>query len=101
MIKSIVFKITEVSTPYYTFFLLLYSILTEFLTVLFFFIVYFLSFRSAQALLMGASSAAQAFAFAPNFQKGIKAAGRVILLLNRQSKITDPAVPINNFVSLM
>ncbi|KAL0838717.1 hypothetical protein ABMA28_016779 [Loxostege sticticalis] len=53
--------------------------------------------RSAQALLMGASSAAQAFAFAPNFQKGIKAAGRVILLLNRQSKITDPAVPINNF----
>ncbi|KAJ8733987.1 hypothetical protein PYW07_014538 [Mythimna separata] len=50
-------------------------------------------FKSAQALLMGASSAAQAFAFAPNFQKGIKAAGRVIVLLNRQSKITDPAHP--------
>ncbi|KAI8436928.1 hypothetical protein MSG28_010354 [Choristoneura fumiferana] len=50
--------------------------------------------KSSQALLMGASSAAQAFAFAPNFQKGIKAAGRIILLLNRQSKITDPAHPV-------
>ncbi|CAH1643412.1 unnamed protein product [Spodoptera littoralis] len=50
-------------------------------------------FKSAQALLMGATSAAQAFAFAPNFQKGIKAAGRVIVLLGRQSKITDPAEP--------
>ncbi|CAH0600439.1 unnamed protein product [Chrysodeixis includens] len=54
---------------------------------------YSVVFKSAQALLMGASSAAQAFAFAPNFQKGIKAAGRVINLLNRQSKITDPAHP--------
>lgn len=42
---------------------------------------------------MGSSSAAQAFAFAPNFQKGIKAAGRVIVILNRQSKITDPIQP--------
>ena len=49
---------------------------------------------------MGASSAAQAFAFAPNFQKGIKAAGRIIVLLNRQSKITDPITPaVKNFVS--
>ncbi|XP_047533221.1 ATP-dependent translocase ABCB1-like [Vanessa atalanta] len=46
--------------------------------------------KSAQTLLMGSSSAAQAFAFAPNFQKGIKAAGRVIVILNRQSKIMDP-----------
>ncbi|XP_063825682.1 ATP-dependent translocase ABCB1 [Ostrinia nubilalis] len=53
--------------------------------------------KSAQALLMGASSAAQAFAFAPNFQKGIKAAGRVTGLLNKRSKITDPANPIENF----
>nr|QCO93567.1 ATP-binding cassette subfamily B member 1 [Chilo suppressalis] len=54
--------------------------------------------KSAQALLMGASSAAQAFAFAPNFQKGIKAAGRVIVLLDRESKITDPVKPsIHNF----
>lgn len=50
-------------------------------------------FRAAQALLTGASSAAQAFAFAPNFQKGILAAGRVIVLLNRQSKIQDPEKP--------
>ncbi|XP_072949349.1 ATP-dependent translocase ABCB1 [Epargyreus clarus] len=54
--------------------------------------------KSAQALLMGSSSAAQAFAFAPNFQKGIKAAGRVIVMLNRQSKITDPEKPaVNDF----
>ncbi|XP_075982316.1 multi drug resistance 50 [Anticarsia gemmatalis] len=59
---------------------------------------YSVVFKAAQALLMGASSAAQAFAFAPNFQKGIKAAGRVIVLLNRQSKITDPAQPaVNDF----
>lgn len=57
-------------------------------------------FRSAQALLMGSASAAQAFAFAPNFQKGILAAGRIIVLLNRQSKITDPTHPAEeNFVS--
>lgn len=63
-------------------------------------IQYLYIFRSAQALLMGSSSAAQAFAFAPNFQKGIRAAGRIIILLNRQSKITDPAKPaVENFVS--
>ncbi|KAH9634092.1 hypothetical protein HF086_001294 [Spodoptera exigua] len=57
-------------------------------------------FKSAQALLMGATSAAQAFAFAPNFQKGIKAAGRVIVLLGRPSKITDPAEPaVKQFIS--
>ncbi|CAH2096061.1 unnamed protein product [Euphydryas editha] len=54
--------------------------------------------KSAQTLLMGSSSATQAFAFAPNFQKGLKAAGRVIVILNRQSKIADPAQPaIENF----
>ncbi|XP_047990871.1 ATP-dependent translocase ABCB1-like [Leguminivora glycinivorella] len=54
--------------------------------------------KSAQALLMGASSAAQGFAFAPNFQKGIKAAGRIIVLLNRESKIKDPDSPaVKNF----
>lgn len=58
------------------------------------------AFRSSQALLMGASSAAEAFAFAPNFQKGIKAAGRVRNLLERESKITDPLKPaVENFVS--
>ncbi|XP_060800783.1 ATP-dependent translocase ABCB1 isoform X2 [Amyelois transitella] len=58
---------------------------------------YALILKSAQALLMGASSAAQAFAFAPNFQKGIKAAGRVIQLLNKESKITDPKKPVTRF----
>ncbi|XP_061383690.1 ATP-dependent translocase ABCB1-like [Danaus plexippus] len=54
--------------------------------------------KSAQTLLMGSSSAAQAFAFAPNFQKGIKAAGRAIVILGRQSKIVDPIEPaVENF----
>ncbi|XP_053600258.1 ATP-dependent translocase ABCB1-like isoform X2 [Plodia interpunctella] len=58
---------------------------------------YALILKSAQALLMGATSAAQAFAFAPNFQKGIVAAGRVIKLLNKESKIKDPVKPFNGF----
>lgn len=50
---------------------------------------------------MGSTSAAQAFAFAPNFQNGIKAAARIIVTLRRQSKIVDPAKPaVKNFVSL-
>ncbi|XP_052753180.1 ATP-dependent translocase ABCB1-like isoform X2 [Galleria mellonella] len=53
--------------------------------------------KSADSLLIGAATAAQAFAFAPNFHKGIKAAGRVIVLLRLQSKITDPLQPIKEF----
>ncbi|CAG9561789.1 unnamed protein product [Danaus chrysippus] len=54
--------------------------------------------KSAQTLLMGSSSAAQAFAFAPNFQNGLKAAARIIITLRRQSKIVDPAKPaVKNF----
>nr|XP_032517288.1 ATP-dependent translocase ABCB1-like [Danaus plexippus plexippus] len=54
--------------------------------------------KSAQTLLMGSTSAAQAFAFAPNFQNGIKAAARIIVTLRRQSKIVDPAKPaVKNF----
>ncbi|CAG9561788.1 unnamed protein product [Danaus chrysippus] len=54
--------------------------------------------KSAQTLLMGSSSAAQAFAFAPNFQSGIKAAGRIIVTLARQTKISDPVKPaVENF----
>lgn len=54
--------------------------------------------KSVQVLLMGASSATNAFAFAPNFQKGILAAGRIIVLLKRETKIADPAKPaVENF----
>ncbi|XP_045536492.1 ATP-dependent translocase ABCB1 [Papilio machaon] len=59
---------------------------------------YVLILKSAEALLMGASSAGQAFAFAPNFQKGIKAAARIIVILNKKSKIVDPIIPaVENF----
>ncbi|CAK1580406.1 unnamed protein product [Parnassius mnemosyne] len=54
---------------------------------------YVLILKSTESLLNGASSAGQAFAFAPNFQKGIKAAGRIIKILNKQSKIVDPPKP--------
>ncbi|XP_045448213.1 ATP-dependent translocase ABCB1 [Melitaea cinxia] len=53
-------------------------------------VAYDVILKSAQTLLMGSSSATQAFAFAPNFQKGFKAAARVIVILNRKSKIADP-----------
>ncbi|XP_059052240.1 ATP-dependent translocase ABCB1-like [Achroia grisella] len=53
--------------------------------------------KSADSLLIGAGTAAQAFAFAPNFHKGIKAAGRVVVMLSLKSKITDPAEPVKRF----
>ncbi|KAM3965199.1 ATP-dependent translocase ABCB1-like [Aphomia sociella] len=53
--------------------------------------------KSVDSLILGAASAAQAFAFAPNFHKGIKAAGRVIILLRIKSKITDPVQPVKEF----
>ncbi|XP_069683614.1 ATP-dependent translocase ABCB1 [Periplaneta americana] len=45
----------------------------------------------AQALIMGTVSIANAMAFAPNFQKGIIAAGNIFHLLNRKPRIFDPA----------
>lgn len=38
---------------------------------------------------MGTASVANALAFAPNFQKGLLAAGKVIKMLNRVPKIRD------------
>lgn len=38
---------------------------------------------------MGTASIANALAFAPNFQKGLIAAGKVIKLLNRVPKVRD------------
>ncbi|KAM3965254.1 ATP-dependent translocase ABCB1-like [Aphomia sociella] len=58
---------------------------------------YSIILKSADSLLIGAATAAQAFAFAPNFHKGIKAAGRVIVSLNLHSKITDPLQPVKEF----
>ncbi|XP_052753334.1 ATP-dependent translocase ABCB1-like [Galleria mellonella] len=60
-------------------------------------IKYSIILKSVDSLILGAASAAQAFAFAPNFHKGIKAAGRVITLLKIQSKITDPVTPMKEF----
>ncbi|KAM3965300.1 ATP-dependent translocase ABCB1-like [Aphomia sociella] len=58
---------------------------------------YAIIMKAAQAILISAGTAAQAFAFAPNFHKGIKAAGRVVVLLNLKSKITDPQDPVKEF----
>ncbi|XP_045772546.1 ATP-dependent translocase ABCB1-like isoform X2 [Maniola jurtina] len=54
---------------------------------------YGLVIKTAETLIMGSTSAAGAFAYAPDFHKGLSAAGRIIQLLNRKSKITDPNLP--------
>ncbi|GJQ78971.1 hypothetical protein Trydic_g133 [Trypoxylus dichotomus] len=53
-------------------------------------------FKVSQALIMGTVSIANALAFAPNFQKGIVAAGKVFKLLNREPQIRDPRQPVSN-----
>ncbi|KAK9700678.1 ABC transporter [Popillia japonica] len=53
-------------------------------------------FKVSQALIMGTASIASALAFAPNFQKGIAAAGKVFQLLNRQPLVRDPRQPAFN-----
>lgn len=45
--------------------------------------------RVSQALIMGTASIANALAFAPNLQKGVTAAKKIFLLLNRVPKIQD------------
>ncbi|XP_037033409.1 ATP-dependent translocase ABCB1-like isoform X2 [Bradysia coprophila] len=47
-------------------------------------------FVVTQALIMGSVSIANSLAYAPNFQKGMVAAGKVKQLLERQPKIQDP-----------
>ncbi|XP_055694549.1 ATP-dependent translocase ABCB1 [Lutzomyia longipalpis] len=47
-------------------------------------------FVVTQALIMGTMSIAGAFAYAPNFQKGIIAAGKVDAIMNRIPQIRDP-----------
>ncbi|XP_055373170.1 ATP-dependent translocase ABCB1 [Condylostylus longicornis] len=47
-------------------------------------------FKVSQALIMGSVSVANALAFAPNFQKGLTAAGHIFALLRREPKIQDP-----------
>lgn len=46
--------------------------------------------KTAQALIMGTMSIANAMGFAPNFQKGITAASHIFHLLNRKPQIYDP-----------
>nr|CAD7429696.1 unnamed protein product [Timema monikensis] len=47
-------------------------------------------FKVANALIMGTTSIANAIAFAPNFEKGLAAAGRIFKLLGRKPQIMDP-----------
>lgn len=46
-------------------------------------------FRVSQSLIMGTVSIANALAFAPNFQKGLTSAAKVLKLVNRIPKVTD------------
>lgn len=49
--------------------------------------------KVSEALIFGAWMMGQALAFAPNFGAAISAAGRVMTLLNRKSKITSTTTP--------
>ncbi|CAB3261602.1 unnamed protein product [Arctia plantaginis] len=48
---------------------------------------------TTQSLQMASGQAQNAFTFAPEFQKGIAAASRIIALLNMRATILDPEVP--------
>ncbi|KAF4531677.1 hypothetical protein B566_EDAN011836 [Ephemera danica] len=52
-------------------------------------------FKVAQALIMGTVSVANALAFAPNFSKGLEAAGKIFILLERKIKIYDTTASLD------
>ncbi|XP_045448212.1 ATP-dependent translocase ABCB1-like [Melitaea cinxia] len=52
---------------------------------------------ATQALQLASSQAQNAFAYAPDFQKGNKAATRIIELLKTKPKITNPDKPVESF----
>ncbi|XP_015524858.1 ATP-dependent translocase ABCB1 [Neodiprion lecontei] len=54
---------------------------------------YAVVFKVAQALIMGTVMVANALAFAPNYQKGLIAAGKIFALINRKPAIVDPKNP--------
>lgn len=50
---------------------------------------------------MASGQAQNAFTFAPDFQKGINAASRIVALFNAKPKIVDPDSPaVVGFVSI-
>nr|XP_032517741.1 ATP-dependent translocase ABCB1-like isoform X2 [Danaus plexippus plexippus] len=54
---------------------------------------------TTQSLQMASSQAQSAFAYAPDFQRGINAAARIVNLINMKPTIVDPEEPTRNFVS--
>ncbi|CAH2096059.1 unnamed protein product [Euphydryas editha] len=52
---------------------------------------------ATQALQMASSQAQNAFAYAPDFQKGTKAATRILDLLKTKPKVTNPDPSVENF----
>ncbi|CAG9561784.1 unnamed protein product [Danaus chrysippus] len=54
---------------------------------------------TTQSLQMASSQAQSAFAYAPDFRRGINAAARIVDLINMKPTIIDPEDPIRNFVS--
>lgn len=55
---------------------------------------------TTQSLQIASNQAQNAFAYAPEIQKGINAASRAVALLNTQPKLKDPEVPaVEPFVS--
>ncbi|KAJ8731260.1 hypothetical protein PYW07_004424 [Mythimna separata] len=50
--------------------------------------------RTTQSLQIASGQAQNAFTFAPEFQKGVSAASRIVALLNSKPQIYDPIVPL-------
>lgn len=56
--------------------------------------------RTTQSLQMASGQAQNAFTYAPEFEKGVGAASRIVSLLESKPKICDPVVPlVSPFVS--
>lgn len=53
---------------------------------------FFFYYRVTQTMIMASFSLANAFAFAPNFQKGLTSATNLFLFLRREPKIQDPQI---------
>ncbi|XP_038210088.1 ATP-dependent translocase ABCB1-like [Zerene cesonia] len=55
---------------------------------------------TTQSLQMASNQAQNAFTYAPDFQRGVRAASRIIDLLNTKPKILDPNTAIDHFEAL-
>ncbi|XP_063233416.1 phosphatidylcholine translocator ABCB4-like isoform X1 [Bacillus rossius redtenbacheri] len=56
-------------------------------------------FKISQMLLIGTASIGASISFAPNFQRGLVAAGNIFQILHRKPRLTDPSTEKKNWVA--